>query len=59
MRNGICPLRLLELRLRWVRFGMDEKFKLSSLPWRLELGRFISVMLPARLHDIPCQRHVV
>ena len=56
---GISPLRLLELRLIWVRFGKDEKLKLSSLPCRPALGRFICVTLPALLHDIPTQRHWV
>ena len=50
---------VVRAELRWIRLGKDEKLKLWRLPCRLKLERFIRVTLPAPLHDISIQRHVV
>lgn len=55
MEVGIDPLRLLLLKLRWVRFGNEVKLKFSSVPARFELERFMLVIVPAELQRMPVQ----
>ena len=55
MAGGIGPLRLLLLRLKWVRFGNEVKLNCCSVPSRFESERFISETVRALLQVIPVQ----
>ena len=55
--GGTGPERLLKLKLKQARFGKEVKSKLLRLPPIRALGRFISVILPAILQEIPNHLH--
>lgn len=53
----MTPNSLFMLRSMYSRFGKDENEKSCSVPCIPELVRFILVILPAALHEIPVQKH--